>query len=250
MTGRTPDWLVERLHAGDLPAAEAEAVRRRLEAEGGLSRLEDLARDDAAFRVSHPAAAGAEVIRRRAGRTGRSRRWRFFVVPALAAVAAGALVVMVPLVRPGGSLRDADDTREKGQVPRLEIYRRSQPVPLADGAAARAGDLLQLAYVSAGAPYGVIVSVDGRGAVTLHCPEGGGPAARLTRGRAVPLSHAYQLDDAPRFERFFLVTGSQPFDSAAVVAAARSLAAGGDAERGALALPQGLAQRALTLRKP
>jgi len=247
MTGRTPDWLVERLHAGDLPAAEAEAVRRRLLAEGGLSRLDELGRDDAAFRIVHPAAPAAEELRRRAGLTRRSRTWRPFVFPALVAATAAALAVVVPLVQPG--VRPGDDTREKGLEARLEIYRPSQAAPLADGATARAGDLLQLAYVSAGAPYGVIVSVDGRGAVTLHWPEGGGPAARLARGKAVPLAHAYQLDDAPRFERFFLVTGAKPFDSAAVVEAARRLFAGGGAERGALELPGGLAQEALTLRK-
>lgn len=247
MTQRTPEWLVERLHAGDLPAEEAEAVRRRLAAEGGLSRLDALGRDDAAFKVSHPAIPAAEEIRRRAGLARRARwSWRLAVLPAIAAAAAAALIVLVP--RPF-----EDGTRTKGLDAHLEIYRQSMSSPaspLASGAAVRAGDVLQLAYVSAGARYGVVVSVDGRGAVTLHWPEGGGPAAALVGGKAVPLAHAYQLDDAPRFERFFLVTGDEPFDSALVVDAARRLAASGAAEKASLALPDGLSQKAITLRKP
>jgi hypothetical protein len=243
MTERTPDWLVERLHAGDLSADEAAAVRRRLEAEGGLSRLDELARDDAAFRIVHPAAPAVEEIRRRAGRAPRRLRPLQLAIPALAAAAAAALVVLVP--RPGG-----DGTREKGLAAHLEVYRQAQPDALQSGATARAGDLLQLAYVAAGAPYGVIVSVDGRGAVTLHWPEGGGPAARLEGPGAVPLTHAYQLDDAPRFERFFIVTGDAPFDSGAVVEAAKRLAASGAAETAPLALPRGLEQKAIVLRKP
>lgn len=245
---RTPDWLVERLAAGDLPAGEAEAVRARLEAEGGLDRIDALRRDDAAFPIAHPAAPAVEEIRRRAGvRAPRpSRAWRL-AVPAFAAAAAAAAVLLVVPHRAGLEL---PETREKGLEAHLEIYRQSQPEPLAGGAVARPGDVLQLAYVSAGAPYGVVISVDGRGGVTLHWPEGGGPAAKLRSGGAVPLAHAYQLDDAPRFERFFLVTGPQPFDSAAVVDAARRLAAAGSAETAPLPLPNGLAQKAVVLRKP
>lgn len=248
---RTPDWLVERLAAGDLPEAEAAAVRARLAAEGGTSRLDALRADDAAFRVAHPPGPALEEIRRRAGRSespaARRARLRLFV-PALAAAAAAALVVLLPraAIGPGA---DPDGTRAKGLEPHLLIYRQAEAGPLPDGATARAGDLVRLAYVAAGARYGVVVSVDGRGAVTLHWPEGGGAAAALREGGTVALEHAYELDDAPRFERFFLVTGDGPFDAGAVVEAARRLAAAGVAERGALALPVGLAQRSVTLRK-
>lgn len=250
---RTPDWLVERLHAGDLPPGEAEAVRARLAAEGGLGRLDALRRDDAAFRIAHPAAPAVEEIRRRARlRPPRPRRALLLAVPALAAAAAAVLVVALPRHTglPVAGRETPDITRVKGIDARLQVYRQSQPDPLRSGDAARAGDVIQLAYVSAGAAYGAVVSVDGRGGVTLHWPEAGGPAVKLQGGGAVPLAHAYQLDDAPRFERFFLVTGEKPFDAAIVVAAAKRLAATGAAETSALALPGGLAQRSVTLRKP
>ena len=44
------------------------------------------------------------------------------------------------------------------------------------------------------------------GCVTRHLPAAGARAAPLSRARPVPLPEAYELDDAPGFERFFLVT--------------------------------------------
>lgn len=140
----------------------------------------------------------------------------------------------------------------KGLAPRLEVHRShggGGAEELREGAVAREGDLLQLSYVAAGRRYGAVVSVDGRGIVTLHWPEEGGPAAPLAQAGAVPLPHAYLLDDAPAFERFFLVTGDNAFDSATVVEAARRLAAAGRARQDPLPLPAGLDQRALLLVK-
>ncbi|HVV49481.1 MAG TPA: ActD-like protein, partial [Polyangia bacterium] len=66
----------------------------------------------------------------------------------------------------------------------------------------------------------------------------------------VRLPSAYQLDDAPAFERFFLVRAEAPFEVAPVVAAARALAARTDeARRAPLPLPAGFDQVSLTLEK-
>ena len=79
---------------------------------------------------------------------------------------------------------------------------------------------MQLTYQAAGRPFGVILSIDGRGAVTVHHPRDGRQAARLVPGQEVRLSSAYRLDDAPGWERFVLVTAEVPFDVAPVVEAA------------------------------
>jgi hypothetical protein len=262
---RVPDLLVERLHAGDLPPDEAARIRAALEAEGGLGRLEALARDDAAFRDAHPPGPALGELRRRAGALPPPRRrpLRFRGLgrplptqqscvgprPAmkwLAAVAVAAVAAVLALRLPALHKSTGDgleDNRTKGAA-HLELHRQraaGAAEALRGGAEARAGDLLQVSYVAGGAAYGAVVSVDGRGAVTLHLPAGPGPAAPLARGGAVPLDHAYLLDDAPRFERFFLVTSSEPFDAGAVVEAARRLAASGRADTAPLALPAGLA---------
>lgn len=253
---RTPDYLVERLHAGDLPPDEAARVRGRLEGEGGEGRLEALAREDALLRETHPPGPALREIRRRASRVAPAprpaRRRPMMLVPVAAAVAvAAALVLRVPS-GPLAPRSAIEDTRLKGLTPRLEVHRShegAEPEELREGAVTRESDLLQLSYVAAGRQYGAVVSLDGRGTVTLHWPEEGGPAARLAQAGAVPLPHAYLLDDAPGFERFFLVTGGEPFDSATVVEAARRLAAAGRAREDPLPLPAGLDQHALLLVK-
>jgi hypothetical protein len=257
MTGTpTPEWLVERLHAGDLPPDQAAQVRARLEAEeGGLARLEALAKDDAALRAVHPPGPVLAEIRRRAGapapRREASRRI-FLLLPALAGVAAAALlVVKLGVVQPGQGGRHETE-QLKGNGPRL-VAARERPgleaEPLPSGTRARAGDVLQLSYLSAGRPYGVVLSIDGRGTVTRHWPESGDGAAPLEARGAVPLAHAYILDDAPTFERFFLVTGNTAFAVQVPLEAARHLAASGAARTAPLGLPAGLEQTTLLLEK-
>lgn len=254
---RTPDWLVERLLAGELPPEEAARVRARLEAEGGLARLDALARDDAAFPGDHPPGPALAEIRRRAGGPGQAARrapglrW---LAPAV--LAAAAALVAVPLLRAGaprvGPDAGGEDVRLKGQRPELRAWRQAPSGAterLRDGDVARGGERVQLSYLAGGARRGAVISLDGRGAVTLHWPEQGGAAPPLEPGGAVALPHAYLLDDAPRFERFFLVTADAPFDSAAVVDAARRLAGAAHPDRDPLPLPPGLEQSALLLRK-
>lgn len=249
----TPQWLIERLHAGDLAPEQAAQVRARLEAEGGLARLDALRRDDGAFLEAHPPGpALAEIRRRAAPRAPRRPLLAVFIPLAAAGVAVAAVLVLRPSAgrSPTGDL--AEEARTKGLSPFLQVHRQRAglaPEPLADGATARADDVVQLSYVSAGARYGVMVSVDGRGSVTLHWPERPGPAAKLAASHAVPLAHAYQLDDAPSFERFFLVTSSAPFDSGVVMQAARQLVASGRPDRDLLPLPPALEQHALLLVK-
>jgi len=95
--------------------------------------------------------------------------------------------------------------------------------------------------------------VDGRGTVTWHLPAGyaGGPlSAPALEGQGdVVLPSAYELDDAPGFERFFLVSSAAPFDLAPVAQAARALAGRPSAERGELSLPAGLGQSSLLVKK-
>ena len=73
------------------------------------------------------------------------------------------------------------------------------------------GDILQLSYVCADPEYALIVSVDGNGIVTPHFPEDSTDSSLLERGGEHPLSYSYVLDDAPSFERFYLVTCDEEF---------------------------------------
>jgi hypothetical protein len=264
---RTPDWLLERIALGELPPEELTAARARLALEPeGLARLARLEADTAStLQRLPPADVAREVARRAEGaaRTERAReaqearpsplrRFALALVPALALVA--LFVVVRPDVEPGG-LSGASATREvtrlKGLEPQLVLHRQRGQAPelLTDGTRAAPGDVVQVAYVAAGSAHGAILSIDGRGTVTLHAPETGSQSAPLVASGTQALPRAYELDDAPAFERFFLVTSHAPFTLDAVLAAARALAATPEARSAPLALPTGLTQTSFTLEK-
>jgi hypothetical protein len=246
----TPDYLVELARAGELASEVRREALQHAGREAGADLLARLARDDAATLAKLPPERVAAEVARRAGRPRRSRaRWAF--VPLLAASAAAALVLS-----PAAPVREAarppeDGVRAKGHgATRLVVHRRTRSGAevMAPGARARAGDLVQLGYV-ADAPYGVIVSIDGRGAVTRHWPLDGDEAGALTSGREVLLPESFRLDDAPAFERFILVTAGRPFEVAGVVDAARILAARADARVARLPLAPDLSEASLVVSK-
>jgi hypothetical protein len=236
-TPRVPDLMLERYRLGELPASDAAAFEQRLQDDPGLrERLAELERSDAEIRRRYPPEWLAERIRdrlpaapRQSGRTRPSRVLRWPVPVALAAAATLLLVLAPRLVGPprGGPaappLVGGSGDRIKGLKPALELFRKTPEgsETLADGATARAGDVIRVGYRAAGRGFGVILSVDGRGAVTLHLPRRGDEAAPLESGATVLLDHAYELDAAPRFERFYFVTAPVPFAVATVTDAAR-----------------------------
>ncbi|HEX6736822.1 MAG TPA: ActD-like protein [Vicinamibacteria bacterium] len=215
------DWQLERYLLGELPAREMESLRAALQEDPGLrARLAALERSSAELLARHPPRPLAAAIAERAARTAVRPR-PAWLRPALeAAAGAAALVVGLVLLRPGPEGEADDATRVKGGAPRLVVYRKGPAgiEALAPGSAARAHDVVQLSYQAAGRRFGVIVSVDGRGALTRHLPAAGEDAAPLGKG-AVLLPEAYELDDAPRFERFYFVAADEPFPVAPVAAA-------------------------------
>jgi hypothetical protein len=258
------DWLLERLALGELDAATAADVRQRLAAEGRT--LDDViarvAASNQEIMEQHPPATTVAAIRRRAAAaiaSAQPARRRVFVwgAPlALAAAAAAALMIARPWR--SGAVTTTDVPTEaleyigvKGELA-LHVYRHGAAGDerLRDGARATRGDLLQLAYASKTGGYGVLLSIDGARKVTLHLPEAdAGKAAQLRDGRVVQVPSAYQLDDAPGFERFFFVTAAEPFDVVPIVAAARTLAERGTARRAPLPLAARFEQVSLVLDK-
>jgi len=84
---------------------------------------------------------------------------------------------------------------------------------LNDGSFARQGDVLQITYTAGKNDYGVIFSVDGNGNITRHFPSNSWKAEILKHGNdEIPLDFSYELDDAPDFECFVMVSAKQQFD--------------------------------------
>jgi hypothetical protein len=95
---------------------------------------------------------------------------------------------------------------------------------LKNGAKAKSGDLLQLAYAVPETAFGVILSIDGSGVVTLHFPEEKSGSTALEKMKKTPLPHAYELDNAPEFERFFFITSETELNASEILEKAALLA--------------------------
>jgi hypothetical protein len=179
------------------------------------------------------------------------RRWS--VRTALAAAAFLVLLTLpLSLWLDRGNEQSAPTERVKGLSPRLVLFRKTEDGSerLEDGAAAGRGDLIRIAYQAVESSYGIIFSVDGRGTITRHLPLEGERASPLQRDGMILLDTSYELDDAPSWERFYLVTGNEPFDLAPVMWAAQRVKVEsplGRPER--LELPESLSQFVVTLEK-
>ncbi|WP_147444718.1 ActD protein [Corallococcus sp. CA053C] len=263
LRGSLPGWQLERFLLEELSPHDRAEVEALLARDPDARAWLDALRTDTRriLETYPPARVAAEVERRRRGQALKRHaappspawasggRWFALGAPVAAMLAVlvwdGSRFVSPPPV--ASVLGEA--VRIKGDA-RLRIHRQGagEAELLSDGALARAGDVLQLSYLAADQSHGVVVSLDGRGVVTLHFPAHPGDSTALQPGGAVPLSQAYALDDAPGFERFILVTGNSPLDVAAILEAARRLPSQG-ARDARLALPETLRQISVTLRK-
>lgn len=251
-----PDWLVERAALEEVPAASRERLDRANKAEVA-ARVAELREQNEAELSAYPAAQAMALIDERvAGLRRRRRRVRLAWLGMLGAATAAILVVSAikpPTVPPIVAINDKDDVRAKG-VARLNVYRQAgdHAEHLDEDAVVRPGDSIQLRYSASGALYGVIASIDGAGAVTLHYPvdEDAPALATALAPKPTSLPNAYVLDNAPKFERFFFITSPEPLEIAQSLAALKVLAAREDSATAALELPAGQHQWSLRLRKP
>jgi hypothetical protein len=262
-----PDWLLERLALGELDAETAADVRRRLAAEGRSPDeiVAAVAASNKEILEQLPATPTAAAIRRRAEKAEAAaqpaRRRAFLWSAPLALAGAAAVVLMVarpPQPAPECDYRGSDGeciiVKDGEKVPqRLYVYRHSTDGDerLRDGARVTRGDLVQLAYRSRAGGYGVLLSIDGAGKVTMHWPDkNDGAAATLqARDELFRLPSSYELDDAPAFERFFMVRAASPFSVATALEAAHTIAGQPSARTQPLALPPGFEQISLALDK-
>jgi hypothetical protein len=258
-----PEWLVERLAAGELSALEAASVRSRLAAAGQEERLDALRQANRVSLDEHPPQrVAAEIERRLAQREQQAafeRRSSVRLTWPLATT--GAVAVCVALLLPLGphwgsadgvsatsaspgsvtTGNDGDAIRLKGLDPHLAIYKKTSEgaALLRDGSPVAPGDVIQVAYMAAGYHYGVVLSIDSNRAVTLHLPEAAGPAVTLKPQGETALNHAFELDATSGRERFVFVTSKRPFTTDTVI----------DALRAGETLPPDFATTELSLQK-
>jgi hypothetical protein len=246
------DWLVERAALDEVAPANQARIDAADPAEL-KAKVAALHAENAAELAAYPAApAVAQIANRIAAerhRRAQRRVWLFGAVTTAAAVAV-AILVLRPATQPPAREDEPEITRPKGATRLLAFRLAGDHVEqLAPDTLAKPGDIIQLRYNAGGQRYGIIASIDGAGAVTLHYPasEDASPALE-PKTKALP--NAYELDDAPGFERFFFITDNQPLDVKATLTALRELAQRDDADTARLEMPDGMRMTALRLRKP
>jgi len=241
------NWKVERYLLGELPESEMVALNA-LESENAefRSRIEQLKRSNEELLSKYPAKQTAEKMHanlRNFAVIEQKNKWRIYLSACAALImAATVLITVIPnsVVTDDFIAVNEYETRIKGLKAGLEIWRKTaeSTEKLADNSEAATGDLLQMRYTAEKKCYGVILSLDGNGTLTIHLSGSNGKAAELEAGKIVSLENAYELDNAPKFETFYLITDTTEFALAPI---AKNLLRG--------KLPDNLQVSQITLRK-
>ena len=221
------DFKLERYLLGDLPEGEMQALREREACdEIFAARVREMREQGERFLAENPFSAIEDKLKN-AERSeilpNRSFNTLWLKIAAALVIALGvfsAVVLNRNVATYEGSgtsmevaLADTDDgTRIKGMSASLEVWKKTgdsavQMVNLGD---AFEGDEIQLRYRVPQKCFGMLFSMDGNGMITMHMGEGD-KAIELEPGKMTTLPFAYKLDNAPKFEKFFLLTSEKSF---------------------------------------
>ncbi len=259
---RVGTWKLERYLLGELPPSAMEEIARQAKEDPDLGRkIHDLKQaGDTILGQNPPEAMLPHILRKyeanlrqaqlraKAGQVKRKRL--YFAAPVLAS----ALALLFVILAKDGTGPDRVKGEESLDYTKAQvlIYRKvgTEVKLLGNGDHVRAGDLLQLGYVPAGKEHGVIFSIDGNGVVTLHFPRNLKGSSRLKRGNKNLLASAYELDQAPDFERFFFITAMTEIEVRSILRQAERLADSPASLKTAnLGLPRSYGQFSILLEK-
>ena len=218
------DFKLERYLLGELPEVEMAALRKR-EAEDELfaARVKMMREEGERFLAENPFSALEDKLENDQRSVERSLWLR---VAAVLVVAFGIFSVVVlnrqtDIVNETSAtsgmdvaMADVDNgTRIKGMTAGLEVWKKmgDSAVQMVNLGEAREGDEIQLRYRVPQKCFGMLFSMDGNGTVTMHMGEGN-RAVELEPGKMTTLPFAYKLDNAPKFEKFFLLTSGEMFE--------------------------------------
>ena len=218
------DFKLERYLLGELPEVEMAALRKR-EAEDELfaARVKMMREEGDRFLAENPFSALEDKLENDQRSVERSLWLR---VTAVLVVAFGIFSVVVlnrqtDIVNDTSAtsgmdvaMADVDNgTRIKGMTAGLEVWKKmgDSAVQTVNLGEAREGDEIQLRYRVPQKCFGMLFSMDGNGTVTMHMGEGN-RAVELEPGKMTTLPFAYKLDNAPKFEKFFLLTSGEMFE--------------------------------------
>lgn len=212
-----PNRILEAINANELNAQDYYSVYGKDALENELSRLRQS--DSEIFEKYSVSDMKAAVQKKIDNRKKRVIQFPKAVWMAAAAIFAFAVILPVTMnTTKSAASAGSASVRVKGGVTNrkqaLSLYRYDDGnvQKLSDGDYADEGDVIQIAYNAGNNKYGVIFSVDGNGNITRHFPENSWNAQQLKGGaEEIPLDFSYQLDSAPEYECFIMVTSEKSF---------------------------------------
>lgn len=117
-------------------------------------------------------------------------------------------------VKGAKNINNLENSRQN-QKSEIRLYKKTDDGVqlLANGDSVKKGDVIQITYAPGKNNYGVIFSVDGNGNITRHFPEKSWKSERLSHEKPeIPLNFSYELDNAPNFECFVMVSSEKEFN--------------------------------------
>jgi len=261
------DYYLERYVLRELPEEETEHIRQRASTDPGLRKaLDDIESSNRDILALYTPSMVKASLLTQANETMRKSslfplKQILTVSSALAAIIV-FFILILPLLKNETEIKHIDTGEDFALVKGIEaidlsktqllIFRKidEKVEMLKDGTQAKEGDLLQLGYVAVAEPYGMILSIDGRGNITLHYPSKQEGSTSLVLRKKSFLSNAIELDDAPAFERFFFITSESEIDVGKILQKAISLAQDLDrVQQDELDLGENLKQYSILIRK-
>lgn len=221
------DFKLERYLLGELPEKEMrELQERELSDEIFAARVREMREQGKRFLAENPFAAlddKLDAIEDSKSSVNGQPNVLWLKVAAALVIALGIFSVVV-LNRDVATydnhsasmevaMADVDNgTRIKGMQATLEVWKKTgdSAVQMVNLGNAYEGDEIQLRYRVPQKCFGMLISMDGNGTITMHMGEGD-KAIELEPGKMTTLPFAYKLDNAPKFEKFFLLTSQNSF---------------------------------------
>lgn len=227
-----PTRILEQINSSELNAADYYAIYGKQEIEDSLAKLRQS--DQEILNKYKPEQMRAK-IESKLNKKPVILNANFIRYAQFAAAAAFLCAIIIPAsmraksnanpsnVSPIAAETSSESVRIKGNAntksignpnPQINLYRQDgdKITTLSNGAFAKSGDVIQITYNAGNKEYGVIFSVDGNGNITRHFPENSWQAEALEHDFGeIPLDFSYELDNAPDFECFIMVTSKQQF---------------------------------------
>jgi len=223
MEGHIPDIILERYLLNELPEKRYNEISKALEADIVLQeRIAAIKESNKKILKDYPVEYISEVLKFKlnSSSVNKAPKKSFFKRIQVPVLSFGAVAILLVFMMPfmENYIEDRNSiseiTRLKGVGAKIFIYKNNTNGAelLKRNSLVSESDIVGVTFFIDKTAYGIIVSIDGRGVVTKHFPNHGDRSPRLIAGKNFKVGHSYELDDAPEYEKFFLIYSVNEFE--------------------------------------